>query len=157
MNNVSANAKSKLLARIRNRQILRVVRQLFVDDLELPDHEQNADGPTEFIMDDGSVIHFFANTEDSCVGIAEGKMPQYGDSYTSKDVTQNSFWRPRIHKPIIEARVVGLMTGINLQEERGFEFVFSNGLKVAIEYLSDENNLDTLRIKSDSSCEKGKV
>ena len=129
------------------RKVVGVSRQLFQDDMNQENYEQMADGSVEFIFDDCKAISFYPWTEICSIGITNVKTKQYGDSYIYKNLTDSTFWQQVIRQSI--AKII-IYKSIYASEDNPLEFAiefeFENSKKVCIEYLSEENFLDTLRV-----------
>lgn len=147
MSNTIPSQNMSLFMALLGKRITSVKRQLFKYDMDLPEYEQNADGPIQFITDDGSIVHFIADTETFSIGIASGEMPRYGDSYELKDVSSNSFWGGRIGQDI---KQIILLKSKDWSEdypcEFGVEISFANGTKVLIEYIDEEDYPDMIKV-----------
>jgi len=136
-----------LLRKLLGERIISVKRQLYKGDRDLPDYQQNADGPIEFTISDGLAIHFVAGTEIFSVGVAFGEMPIYGDSYELVNVTNNSFWGERVGQEITQ---VAILKSIDRSEdypcEFGIDISFSNGKRVLIEHKDEEEYPDMIKV-----------
>ncbi len=149
MINILPSQNLNLLKSFIGKRIVSVQRQLFKDDLDLDDWEQSADGPIELTIEDDSSLHFFAKTEMFSMGLAAGKMPQYGDSYVLKNISNNSFWSNRVGQKIVKVKVLKASdSSEDYPSEFGLEILFSNGEKVLIEYLNDQEHLDMIRVSN---------
>ena len=147
MNNTRPLQSLMLLKNLFGKEIISVKRQLFKGDMDLPDYEQNADGPIEFTTSDNLAIHFVADTEDYSVGIATGEMPLYGDSYELVDVSSNYFWSERVGQKITQVTLLKSTDCSNDYPcEFGIEISFANGKKVLIEYKDEEDNPDMIKV-----------
>jgi len=124
-----------------------VRRQLYMSDAHLRDYEQNADGPTEVQFDDGSLLYFFAVTEINSIGVQDGKMPPYGESYELHDVSNNTFWRKRVGCPIQRIEILqSQYASLENPSEFAIEFSLTNGLRICFEYLDEEEFPDMVRV-----------
>lgn len=93
------------------------------------------------------VFHVVSNTKQMAIELIPGPSPRYGESFVSRDVTSNPFWSTRTDKS-----VVGIDALQSLYSPEGSLFAF--GLEVffrdaesfVIEYLSDEEHQDQVRI-----------
>ena len=147
MGNTLPSQNLTLLKSLLGKEIVKVKRQLFDNDLDLEDYEQNADGPIEITTNDGLVMHFIADTERCSIGVVPGEMPRYGDSYSQRDVSTNSFWGDRIGKKISQ---VILCQHSDFSEyipsEYGVEISLINGQLARFEYINEIDNPDTIRV-----------
>jgi len=147
VNNTLPSHNVSLFKNLLGKRIASIKRQLFQGDIDLTDHEQNADGPIELTTSDGLVIHFIADTELFSIGIALGEMPQYGDSYKLRDLSDNTFWRVRVDQEITE---LTLLKSADYSDEYpsefGIEISFINGEKALIEYKDEEDYPDMIRV-----------
>lgn len=137
----------ELLADLKARKIYKVRRQLFLDDAQLNNYEQVADGPIEFSLSGGLVVHFVANTERMSLGIVKGEMPIYGDSYDLRDITCNQYWAHRANTEI-GAISLNYIPGERVVDDIyfGIELEFVNNKKTFIQYKSDDEFLDAIFI-----------
>ena len=136
-----------ILKHLHGRSIIQVSRQIFRSDMDLDDFEQMADGATEVKLDDDKVIHFYALTEASSIGIQEGQMKQYGDSYTFLEVNNNDFWKIRIGKTITEVSILkSKYASADNPSEFGIGLKLEGDVEVYFEYLNEEDFLDTIRL-----------
>lgn len=136
-------------------KIVAVRRQLFIGDFDLPDFEQNADGPVELTFDNGAVLTMFADTERLSLTVEFNRMPKLGEGYIPVDVSQNAFWRDRLNAPVLDLIII---QSANPSEQYPCEFAvqfsLQGGLNVAVEYLNEEELPDMVRVVeqcSDSS------
>lgn len=147
MSNTLPSQNMSLLTMLSGKRIISVKRQLFKHDMDLTEYEQNADGPIQFIIDDGSIVHFIADTETFSIGIVSGEMPRYGDSYELRDVSNNSFWGSRLGQEIEQ---IALLKSKGWSKdypcEFGIEISFSNREKALIEYLDEEDYPDMIKV-----------
>lgn len=147
MNDTLPSQNLRLLRKLLGKRIISVKRQLFKSDMDLPDYEQNADGPVEFTISDNLAIHFVADTEALSVGVASGVMPLYGDSYELADVSNNSFWGERVGQ---ETTQITILRSTDWSKdypcEFGVEILFANGKKALIEYKDEEDYPDMIKV-----------
>lgn len=143
----------KLLAPLRGHGIANVRRQVLLSDYnELPVtiRDEESDGPTELVLDDGTSLHFVPDTEQMSVKVGSGRMPIWGDHFRAIEPAANSFWSQRIGSPVAEVYVlVSKYAGPNNRSEFAVELQLEGGLRVVLEYVSDEAHPDTLRISGD--------
>ncbi len=147
MSSTLLSRNQKLLEILLGNSIVRVVRQIFKDDKDREDYEQSADGPVEFTFSDGTVVHLKAETERFGVGVVEGAMPAYGDSYETVEVSRNTFWQPRLFSPV--SRIEILVPEVEVSDEPsecGLILTLETGPPVAIEYLDEEEYPDMIRV-----------
>ena len=136
-----------LLKKLLGKRIISVKRQLFQDDMGFADCEQDADGPVEFAMSDGSIMHFIWDAETFSIGVAPGKMPLYECGYVLQNVTDNIFWRDRVSQEIKKLTLLKYSDfSDNYPSEFGIEVSFANNKKVLIEYKDEENYPDMIRV-----------
>ena len=127
--------------------IVKVSRQILVDDTDRSDFEQMADGVTKIQMESGTTVHFYALTELNSVGVSPGPMRKYGDSYKLIDVSDNDFWVARLRKKIKSIKVLkSKYSSPSNPSEFAVMLVLEDGLKAYFEYLDDENFPDTARV-----------
>ncbi|GEM_PF-5643018 len=149
-----------ILIRLTGLEIINVKRQLYKGDFDLPDYEQNADGPIQLIFSNNMVVHFVSMTESDSVGIFIGSMPAYGSSYMIRDLSENSFWMDRIGQKIEEIHILqSVFVSEYNPNEFGIELIFADKKTVCIEYLDDEDNPDMIRVISSYKglCNRKKV
>ena len=156
MSNSLPSRNLSLLKKLLGNKIVSVKRQLFQGDTDLVDYEQNADGPVELVVSDGSVVHFVADSETFSVGVVPGKMPRYGDSYNYKDLSDNFFWHNRVGQEIKQLVIFKSPDySTDYPSEFGIEILFANKKKVLIEYRDEEDYPDMIRVAgrySGQSC-----
>ena len=136
-----------LLKSLIGHKIVKVSRQLFKSDMKQENYEQLADGSVEFVLDNGRIISFLPWVEIESVRIADVKMPEWGDSYVYKELTNNSFWQHRVNHKIEKITIFQSIyaSGENALEF-AIEFEFENKSRVCIEYLNEGDFPDTLRV-----------
>ena len=109
--------------------------------------DQESDGPTEFRTVDGVVFHVVSNTKQMAIELVPGPYQQYGESYVGQDVTSNAFWLTRTNKSIVHIDSLQSLYGPEeSQASFGLEFFFRDAESFVIEYLSDEEHQDQIRI-----------
>ena len=139
--------KVKLRKSLIGHKMNKVTRQILKDDMTQENYEQVSDGPVEFVIDNSTVVSFSPLTEAFSVCVANDKMPQYGDSYLYKNVTDNSFWKHRVDRTIKE---VAILKSVYATKENpmefGIAFKFENGTDVCIQFIDTEDFPDTLRV-----------
>jgi hypothetical protein len=142
-----------MLAALRGHKIAKVCRQVLLSDYnELPSatRDEESDGPTELVFDDGRAIHFIADTEQMSVKVGAGRMPTWGDHFKMIETADNSFWVQRIRSPVADVHVlVSEYSEPRNRSEFGVELQLEGGARVVLEYLSDEAHPDTLRVSGD--------
>ena len=162
MDKLMPKKNSKLLNSIVGKRVIGVVRQIFEGDLSREYFEETADGPTELIFETGESIYFLACTEQCSVGVVQGKMPVFGESYSEKNVEGSSFWQSKVGKKVTGVEILSeLDVDDSYPCQFGVELEFENGEKAIFEYISDEENQDMMRIVPEivgreftrSSCE----
>lgn len=140
--------------RMIGRTIVSVRRYLLRSDFdELPERSrhQESDGPVELTLDDGTRIHFVPDAEQMSVKVAEGRMPAWGEHYILVEPTANDFWSPIVGRPISEVTaLVSVYATPDNRSEFGVELKIEGSRSVLIEYLSDEEHPDLLRVTSGS-------
>jgi hypothetical protein len=144
---------ARLFAPLRGSSIVVVHRQVLLSDYdELPaeTRDEESDGPTELVFDNGSAIHFVPDTEQMSVKVGAGNMPTWGNHFRAVEPTRNSFWSRRIGRPVSEVHVlVSKYAEPGNRSEFAVEFQLDGGLRVLMEYVSDEAHPDTLRLSGD--------
>jgi hypothetical protein len=136
-----------LLKSIIGKRILMVKRQVLRSDMDLENFEQLADGPIEIRLDNNKVICFEAITEINSVGVLNGEIRHYGESYIPIEVTNNLFWQNRINQEIIQIDILkSKYYSTENPSEFGIEFRLENGTQFCIEYLDEEDFPDTIRV-----------
>jgi len=77
-----------------------------------------------------------------------GSMPKYGPTYFWRDVGANAFWRSRVGQPI--ASVWELFSKHQKDDAApfGLQFRFEGADPFVVEYPSDKNHVDQIRIGS---------
>ncbi|MDP1696380.1 MAG: hypothetical protein Q8L45_01110 [Xanthomonadaceae bacterium] len=147
MNNTLPSQNMSIFTTLLGKRITSVKRQLFKHDMDLPGYEQNADGPIQFIINDGSIVHFIADTETFSIGIVSGEMPRFGSSYELRDVSNNSFWSGKVGQ---EIKQIALLKSKDWSKdypcEFGIELSFSYGETALIEYLDEEDYPDMIKV-----------
>ena len=140
----------RLLARVIGQNIVRVRRAALVSDYnDLPQNtrDEESDGETEFVFGNGDVLHLTSHTESMSVQIAGELLPE--DNRYSKivDVTQNSFWKERVERKVtgIDVLVSDSATNSNRQEF-AIGFHFAGAPSCYVEYISDEDHVDQIRV-----------
>ena len=142
-----------LLTMLRGHRIVMVRRQILLSDYdEFPPtiRDEESDGPMELVFDDGTTLHFVPDTEQMSVKVAAGQMPAWGEYYKTIESTANSFWAQRTCSPVSEVDV--LVSGYAAPDNRsefGVELRFEGGLRIVVEYVSDEAHADALRVSGD--------
>ena len=143
-------SKTDLLGALAGRRIVKVRRQLFVDDYNFYDpqiRDQEADGPTEITTDDGLVFSVVGNTEEMAIEVVEGPMTEVGPSFANQEVSSNQFWSSRIDKTIVAVDVLqSIHEAPNVQAAFGIEVFLNRADSFVIEYLSDEEHVDQTRV-----------
>ena len=125
---------------------------LLSDYNELParTRDEESDGPTELVFDNGTAIHFVPDTEQMSVKVGAGRMPTWGEHFRAIEPAANSFWSQRIGNPVAEVYVlVSKYAEPDNRSEFAVELQLGGGLRVVLEYLSDEAHPDTLRLTGD--------
>lgn len=136
-----------LLTSLLNTKIISIKRQIFRDDMCLQDFEQMADGSVEIEFSNGKIIHFFAITEYDSVGLSEDNAKLYGDSYLTINPGKNQFWKSRINQEVSHIYILeSIHSSAHKPIEFGVEFKLINCMSFCIEYINDENVLDTIRV-----------
>jgi hypothetical protein len=147
MSNKLLSQNFDLASCFKNSCLIAIKRQICIHDLNIDDFEQMADGPIEFTLIDGKVINFFSIPEVDSVGIEEGCMNLYGDSYILQDLSNNEFWKSRTNQKIISATILqSKYFSPSNPSEFGLEFELENGKYFYIEYLNEDNFFETLRV-----------
>lgn len=140
----------KLLRNLIGKKLSQVQRYVFISDYEFYDPEirdQESDGPTEFRTVDGMVFHVVSNTKQMAIEFISGPCPRYGESFVGRDVTSNAFWLTRTNKNIVHIDALqSLYSPEGSLFAFGSEFFFQDAESFAIEYLSDEEHQDQVRI-----------
>jgi len=136
-----------LLKSLIGKKIVRVRRQIIKNEMNLDNFEQEADGPVELSFDNNKVISFVDWTEPSSVGVADAEMTIYGGGYLLIELTNNSFWKPRIEQKIVQVIILeDLGASADYPGEFGIEIKFENNEQVCIEYADDAVYSDILRV-----------
>lgn len=147
-------SNTDLLKNLLGQRIVSVKRQLFIPDLEFGISEEAADGPIELEFNNGFLVHFEALTEQESVGIGRGKMSQYGENYRLKDLSRSSFWQPKMGVLISRIQVLQYrMVGCDNHGQFAIKIEFENNDSLYIEYVSDEDTLDTIRLSAHPKVE----
>lgn len=127
--------------------IISVKRQVFESDMDLDDFEQSADGPIQIELVNGEVLSFVADTKLNSIGVVKGNMPEYGESYLFMDLTSSDFWRQRVGVYICSVFILkSIFYSKENPEEFGILIVFKNGLSACIEFVSEGDFSDTIRV-----------
>jgi len=146
---MTSNSRT-LLKGLIGQRLSQVQRHMFVSDYTFYDPEirdQESDGPTEFRTVDGMVFHVVSNTKQMAIEFLSGSCPRYGESYVGRDCTSNAFWSTRTNKSIEHIDVLqSLYSPEESQFAFGSEFFFQDAESFVIEYLSDEEHQDQIRI-----------
>ncbi|MBF0366698.1 MAG: hypothetical protein HQK50_14085 [Oligoflexia bacterium] len=155
-NILSCNQKS--LKKIIGKKIIKVERQIFKDDDDLDDYEQNADGYIQFTFDDNFIIYFFPLTELESIGVKEIEMPKLGDSYQWINPSCNEFWSNKTNVVITAIDVIiSRFRTCSQPMEHALTFHLKNSQQFSIEFMSDDNCLDTLRVVGKITTEESIV
>jgi hypothetical protein len=146
---VSKIEGSSQLESIVGSRLVRVERQIFRSDFDYYDEacrDEESDGPIQFTAECGSTFYVAGNTERMSVEIFAGPMPRWGSTYFLREVTVNSFWAPRMGKRI--ASIYALVSDRQPASAApfGIEFHLESAEPFTIEYLSDDDHLDQIRI-----------
>ena len=135
---------------IVGRSLARVKRHLFIPEYEVSDpstRDESSDGPTEFITTDGLVFHVLGNTEAMSVEVFPGPCPSFGETFVERDVTSNAFWSQRMHKRVFALYALQSLYGPKDSASAfALEIVFWEGQSVVIEYISDDEHIDQIRL-----------
>jgi len=139
-----------LFAKLRRKRIVEVRRQVLLSDyhaLPIDCRDEESDGPTEFVFDGGIAIHFVPNTEHMSVMVGTGRMPSWGVHFCEIEPISNGFWSQRVGSAVVAALVlVSDYAEPGNRSEFAVELELEGGLRVVLEYLSDEEHPDTLRL-----------
>ncbi len=87
-----------------------------------------------------------ANTGRMSVDVSAGPMPKLGSTFFAREVGHNDFWAPRMRK-----RVLGVHALVSDWQPPGatpfgLEFHLDVSEPFVIEYVSDEQQLDQIRV-----------
>jgi hypothetical protein len=142
-----ASSSIALLKSIIGKRIVSIRRQVLKSDMDLDNFEQMADGPTEIRLDNNKVICFAAVAEINSVGVLDGEIRRYGESYMPIEVTNNLFWNRRVNQEIIQVDILkSRYYSAENPSEFGIEFRLENNTQFCIEYLDEEDFPDTIRV-----------
>lgn len=143
----------RLFAALCGHRIANVRRQVLVSDYDhLPSaiRDEESDGPTELILDDGTAIHFVPDAEHMSVKVGGGRMPTWGVYFRGIEPRTNIFWSQRIGSRIAQVHALVSKYGEpGNRSEFGVQLQLEGGLRVVVEYLSDESHPDTLCVSAD--------
>jgi hypothetical protein len=131
--------------------LVKIERQVFQTDFEFYDpscRDEESDGPIQFTTDCGIVFWIAANTELMSVDSYLGVMLKYGSTYSWRDVGANSFWNTRVGRQITDVWALFSNRQKDVASPFGLEFCFQGAAPFVVEYLSNENHLDQIRIGS---------
>ncbi len=135
-----------LLAKLINKKIIKVRRQILKNDIKLyQNFEQNGDGPVEIQLQDGFLVHFIGYTERCSILLKQGPMPDYGKFYKNIDVSHTHFWQQRLNKSINNIIILEDTDSIDICEF-GIEVYIDNASPFVIEYINEEEWPDMIRI-----------
>lgn len=142
---------SKSLARkIVGSTLARVKRFVFMPEYECFDsttRDESSDGPIEFTTGSGFIFHVLGNTEDMSVELRLGPCPRLGETFVERDVSANAFWSHRLGKKIRDLDALQSLYGSEDSAAAfALELTFSEAEPMVIEYLSDNEHLDQIRI-----------
>jgi hypothetical protein len=135
--------------------IVAVRRQFLRADYEalaVEVRDEESDGPIELRFDSGMLLHLQADTEQMSVRVAQGAMPPCGEHHTTPmSIAGNEFWRLRIAQPLMAVDVLASAHAApGGRSEFAVELVLANRTRAVIEYLSDEEHVDQIRIAAAS-------
>jgi hypothetical protein len=139
-----------ILGKLVGRSIVRVRRYLLRSEYnELPaqTRDQESDGTTELQMDDGTLIQFDSHTESMSVQVSLGEMDARRERHLLADVSGNEFWAPMVGRKIlaIDALVSKYASPVG-KGEFAVVFELEGDWRFVIEYLSDEEHTDLIRV-----------
>lgn len=139
-----------VLQRIVGSALARVKRHVFMPEHEVSDaatRDESSDGPTEFTTIDGFVFHVLGNTEEMSVEVFPGPCPKFGETFVERDVSSNGFWLRRLGKQICSLDALQSLYGAaNSASAFALEMAFLGAEPVVIEYLSDDEHIDQIRL-----------
>lgn len=128
-------------------EVIGVKRQIFINDKDLENFEQMADGPIEVLLSDSRLFHFVSMVTPMSIGMATGEMPKYGDSHESIDPSLNSFWESRLRKTIQSVRILKSKTAsTHCPYEFGLKLGLQDGPDICFEFIDEKDWPETLRI-----------
>lgn len=134
-----------LLKRLIGKKIIQVRRQLFNAYLDKDIEPQIEDGPLEITLNDDCKLYFFSLTDLWSVGVENGEMPKYGESYKLVDKTHDSFWSSFKNTKIIEVAYFHGHCELDPCEV-AVEITFESGKNFCVEYLNSNEYQDTLHV-----------
>lgn len=141
------------LARTKGKRLLRVVRQVVPEDYGFyPEQTRNelSDGTLELSFEDGSVLCLEAHTEHMSVAVSSARTKIA--RYLSLDLTGTPFWQRVVEHTLSDLQVlVSPYASPDCRQEFGLLVTMSNGETFLVEYISDEEFTDALRIMKDTS------
>ena len=143
--------RNRILMSLIGKEIVTVRRQLFLPDLQRGISEELADGPIEFTFDNASIVHFEDWDTFATLVVKEGKMKTYGESYELRDCSDSLFWKKRRYTPIKNIEVLQHSGAYPTTIEPALKFVLDNGEIFFVEYVSNGDVQDTIRLSEQPS------
>jgi hypothetical protein len=142
-----------VLAKLIGRSICRIRRQLLrsdYDELSSTIRDQESDGTTELKMDDGTLIKFDSHTESMSVQVSLGEVDTRREHHLLADVSGNEFWSTRVRRKVLSIDVlISKYASPTGKGEFAVAFQLEGDLRFVIEYLSDDEHTDVIRVIGD--------
>jgi hypothetical protein len=133
-------------SRLIGSQITGVARQILTSDFDLPDFEQEGDGPTELTFNTGDIAYFDSDSERLALAVHFERMPRYGESYASVPL-RDEFWAQRMRISIVSIyAAVSVFGRVGESGEFAVIFELQGGQRLVIEYLDAGDYSDRCRV-----------
>jgi len=130
-------------------RLVRVERQIFRPDFDYYNEacrDEESDGPIQFTADCGVMFYIAGDTERMSIAVFSGKMPTLGSTYFKRQLERNSFWTPRVGKTVTSVHALVSDRQPSNAAPFGLEFHLDSAEPFTIEYLSDEDHVDQIRV-----------
>jgi hypothetical protein len=136
-----------LLSAMKGKRLVRVVHELFPPDYEYfpPEtREELSDGSLELFLEGDLQICFLAFTEPMSVGVV---LTPGLNSWVRADVSRNRFWTDIVGEVVQEVSILQARTADQFHAmEFGILISMAKGRQFRMEYISDADFLDTMRV-----------
>lgn len=130
--------------------LVKVERNLYLDDAELDDYEQQSDGEICLHFKNLEPISFISNIEYENVLVNNVSLSESDELYEYRDITNNKFWKKFIGYKIKKITILkSKYSTDNKSGEFGVVFYFENGGKFVIAFDHNDLYFDTLHIIND--------
>jgi len=128
-------------------------RSVLLDDYYLLDVEvrdEISDGNTELTFSNGTVLQFYSDNSQLSVAVELTSLRDGPDYYKLMDFSSNSFWRPRLNRPIIAINIlISEFADDWYRSEFGVEFLLEGDQRVIVAYFSGGNVPESTHVTGD--------